>query len=158
MKALFPLLVSFLILPLCVGCRSSRTGSSHTTTESDELSQSHHDSINFTEKFARYLQKQESNLTLRVVKYYPPIPGDTSSHGTIESITDLDFTAKLNSDSSLTEKSLTATSDTTSNQSKKKEEVQTTLSVKPIPWYEPFIPYIAFALLIAIFYYFRRKE
>ena len=158
MKVFTSLLVLFLILSLCVGCRSSRTGSSHTTTESEELTQSHHDSINFTEKFTRYLQEQESNLTLRVVKYYPPIPGDTSSHGAIESVTDLDFTAKSNSDSSFTEKSLTVTSDTTFNQSEKKEEVQTTLSVKPMPWYEPFIPYIAFALLITIFYYFRRKE
>lgn len=155
------LFTSFLILLfilLCAGCRSSRTGSSHTTTESDELFQSRHDSTNFTEKFARYLQEQESNLTLRVVKYYPPAPDDTASHGAIESITDLDFTSKSNSDSAITEKSLTAITDTTSTQSKQKEEVKTTLSVKSLPWYEPFIPYIAFALLAAIFYYFRRKE
>lgn len=158
MKALSSLLVLFLILPLCVGCRSLRTRSSHTTTESDELFQSRNDSINFTEKFARYLQEQESNLTLRVVKYYPPAPDDTASHGAIESITDLDFTSKSNSDSAITEKSLTAITDTTSTQSKQKEEVKTTLSVKSLPWYEPFIPYIAFALLAAIFYHFRRKE
>lgn len=155
------LFTSFLILLfilLCAGCRSSRTGSSHTTTESDELFQFRHDSTNFTEKFARYLQEQESNLAIRVVKYYKPAPDDTASHGAIESITDIDFTSKSNSDSAFTEKSLTAITDTTSTQSKQKEEVKTTLSVKSLPWYEPFIPYIAFALLAAIFYYFRRKE
>lgn len=144
------LFTSFLILLfilLCAGCRSSRTSSSHTTTESDELFQSRHDSTNFTEKFARYLQEQESNLAIRVVKYYKPTLGDTAAHGAIESVTDLGFTSKSNSDSAINEKSLTATSDTTSNQSKKKEEVKTTLDITPVPWYEPFIPYAALAFL-----------
>lgn len=147
-----------LLIFLCAGCRSSCTGSSHIETESDRLDQSRSDSINFTDKFAKYLHNQESNLDIHIVKFYPPAPGDTASHGAIESVTDLNLNNKKTSDSTVHQKNLTVTSDTTSNHLNEESEELTTLAIKTTPWYEPFIPYFVLGLLFTAIYYLRRRK
>lgn len=146
------------ILLLVVGCRSSRSGTSRSDIETDHLKETRRDSIDFNAKFARYLHEQESNLAVRIVEYFPPEPGDTASHGPVKSVTDIGLFSKSKSDSTINQKQITASSDTTSEQSHEMVEAETTYQVKSPPWYEPFIPYLVLTLLATIIYYFRRKE
>lgn len=149
----FVLFMSLLI----VGCRSSRSGTSHSEIETDYLKTSRSDSIDFRERFAHYLSEQESNLHARIIEFYPPIPDDTASHGPVKSITDLDFSSKNKADSVIEEKQLTCSSDTTSIQAQEKKKEYATYQIKKIPWYQPFIPYLILAILATILYYFRKK-
>lgn len=150
----FVLFMSFLV----VGCRSSRSGSSSSQLETSTLIETRSDSTDFKEKFSHYLSEQESSLKLRVVEFYPPLPGDTAKHGPIKSITDIEQSVKDKSDSLIGEKHLTITTDTTTNKTTTKSKEISTYQVEPVPWYKPFIPYIAFALLFTIIYYIRRKR
>lgn len=149
--------VSFLSI-LIVGCRSSRSGSSHSELEASSIKESRNDSTDFKEKFAQYLAEQESNLKVRVIRFYPPEPGDTTTHGAVESVTDIDLSSKIKSDSTVTERQLTVVSDTTFEQSYEKTEADTTYQIKPIPWYQPFVPYLVLAFIATIIYYLRRKR
>lgn len=147
-----------LFLPfLIAGCRSSRSGVSHSELETNYLKESRGDSIDFRKMFARYLAEQESRLRARVIEYYPPEPGDTANHGAVKSVTNLDFSSKSKSDSIIEEKQLTYHSDTTSLKGHQQKEENTTYKIKQLPWYQPFIPYFIVAILAVILYYFRKK-
>lgn len=149
--------VLFLSL-LVVGCRSSRSGTSSSQLETSTLIETRSDSTDFKEKFTRYLSGQESSLKLRVIEFYPPEAGDTAKHGPVKSITDIEQSVKDSSDSLIGEKHLTIRADTTTGKTTIESKETSTYQVEPVPWYEPFIPYIAFAILFAAIYYFRRKE
>nr|DAJ56292.1 MAG TPA: hypothetical protein [Caudoviricetes sp.] len=148
------LFISFLV----VGCRSSRSGSSHSELEITDLQESRHDSTDFKSKFARYLSEQKSNFKVQVVEYFPPEPGDSSIHGAVKSITNIDLSSTSKSDSTISEKQITATSDTTSRNSYMKEKENSTYKIKQTPWYEPFIPYLVLGFLGTVIYYLRRKK
>ncbi len=152
------ILIVLFILLLIVGCRSSRSGTSHSDIETNHLKETRKDSIDFNAKFASYLQEQESNLIVRIVEFFPPEAGDTASHGPVKSVTDIDLSSKSKSDSTINHKQFTASSDTTSEQSHEIVKAETTYQVKAQPWYEPFIPYLVLILLATIIYYFRRKN
>lgn len=152
------ILIVLFILLLIVGCRSLRSGTSHSDIETNHLKETRKDSIDFNAKFARYLHEQESNLAVRIVEYFPPEPGDTASHGPVKSVTDIDLSSKSKSDSTISQKQFIASSDTTSEQFHEIVKAETTYQVKAQPWYEPFIPYLVLALLATIIYYFRRKN
>lgn len=150
----FILFFSFLI----VGCRSSRSGASHSELETIDLQEFRHDSTDFKKKFARYLSEQESNFKVQVVEYFPPEPGDSSTHGAVKSITNIDLSSTSKSDSTILEKQITATSDTTSRNSHIKETENSTYKIKQTPWYEPFIPYLVLSFLATLIYYIHRKK
>lgn len=152
------ILIVLFILLLIVGCRSSRSGTSHSDVQTNHLKETRKDSIDFNAKFARYLHEQESNLAVRIVEYFPPEPGDTASHGPVKSVTDIDLSSKSKSDSTISQKQFIASSDTTSEQSHEIVKAETTYQVKVQSWYEPFIPYLVLILLATIIYYFRRKN
>ena len=152
------ILIVLFILLLVVGCRSSRSGTSHSDIETNHLKETRKDSIDFNAKFASYLHEQESNLAVRIVEFFPPEPGDTASHGPVKSVTNIDLSSKNKSDSTIHQKQFTASSDTVSEQSHEIVKTETTYQVKSPPWYEPFIPYLVLALLATIIYYFRRKN
>lgn len=152
------ILIVLFILLLIVGCRSSRSGTSRSDIKTDHLKETRKDSIDFNAKFARYLREQESDLSVRIVEYFPPEPGDTASHGPVKSVTDIGLSSKSKSDSTINQKQFIASSDTTSEQSHEIVKAETTYQVKAQPWYEPFIPYLVLILLVTIIYYFRRKK
>lgn len=149
----FVLFMSFLI----VGCRSSRSGASHSEVATDYFNETRSDSTDFKEKFAHYLSEQESNLRARIIEFYPPEPGDTATHGPVKSITDLDLSSLNKTDSVVGEKRISFKSDTTSSRLQEIKKEDTTYKVKQMPWYEPFIPYFILAILAVILYYFRKK-
>ena len=138
------LIVLFMLL-LIVGCRSSRSGTSHSDIETNHLKETRTDSLDFKGKFARYLHEQESDLTVRIVEFFPPKPGDTASHGPVKSVTDIDLSSKSKSDSIINETQLTLTCDTT-------------YQVKQVPWYHPFLPYLVLIFLATLIHYLRRKK
>lgn len=152
------ILIVLFMLFLVVGCRSSRSGTSHSDIETIHLKETRKDSIDFNAKFASYLHKQESNLAVRIVEYFPPEPGDTASHGPVKSVTDIDLSSKSKSDSIINETQLTLTCDTTSEQFHETETVDTTYQVKQVPWYQPFLPYLVLIFLTTLIHYFRRKK
>ncbi|WP_044271610.1 hypothetical protein [Bacteroides timonensis] len=151
------LIVLFTLL-LIVGCRSSRSGTSHSDIETNHLKETRTDSLDFKGKFARYLHEQESDLTVRIVEFFPPEPGDTASHGPVKSVTDIDLSSKSKSDSTINETQLTLTCDTTSEQFHETETVDTTYQVKQVPWYQPFLPYLVLIFLATLIHYLRRKK
>lgn len=158
MNSVHNILIVLFILLLIVGCRSSRSGTSHSDVQTTHLKETWKDSIDFNAKFARYLHEQESNLAVRIVEYFPPETGDTASHGPVKSVTDIDLSSKSKSDSTISQKQFIASSDTTSEQSHEIAKAETTYQVKAQSWYEPFIPYLVLILLATIIYYFRRKN
>ena len=89
------ILIVLFILLLIVGCRSSRSGTSHSDIETNHLKETRTDSLDFKRKFARYLHEQESDLIVRIVEFFPPEPGDTASHGPVKSVTDIDLSCLL---------------------------------------------------------------
>ena len=149
----FVLFLSFLI----VGCRSSRSGTSHSEAETNYLKETRRDSIDYRKMFARYLAEQESRLRARVIEFYPPELGDTTNHGAVKSVTNFDFSFKSKSDSIIEEKQLTYHSDTTSMMGHQQKKEDTTYQIKQFPWYQPFLPYFIVAILALILYYFRKK-
>lgn len=152
------ILIVLFMLFLVVGCRSSRSGTSHSDIETNHLKETRKDSIDFNAMFARYLHEQESNLAIRIVEFFPPEPDDTASHGPVKSVTDIDLSSKSKSDSTINQKQFTTSSDTTSEHSHEIVKTETTYQVKSQPWYEPFIPYLVLIFLATIIYYFRRKK
>ncbi len=148
------LFISFLV----VGCRSSRSGSSHSELEITDLQESRHDSTDFKSKFARYLSEKQSHFTAQITEYFPPEPGDSAAHGAVKSVTNIDLSSTSKSDSAVSKKQITNTSDTTSRDTHKQEVQNTTYQVKQAPWYEPFIPYFVLGLLFTVIYYLRRKK
>lgn len=51
------ILIVLFILLLIVGCRSSRSGTSHSDIETNHLKETRTDSLDFKGKFARYLHE-----------------------------------------------------------------------------------------------------
>ena len=51
------ILIVLFILLLIVGCRSSRSGTSHSDVQTNHLKETRKDSIDFNAKFARYLHE-----------------------------------------------------------------------------------------------------
>lgn len=150
------LFVVVFILLLVVGCGSSRSGTSHSNIETNHLKETRSDSVDFKEKFAHYLNEKESNLSVRIVEFYPPEPGDTQPHGSIKSVTDLDLSSKNKSDSTIKQKQITISSETISEKTNEKTVVDTTYQVQSTPWYQPFIPYLVFVLIASLIYCLRR--
>lgn len=157
MRSFFLLIILSLTLVLFAGCRTSKSGSYHTDIDIHEVQSSRSDSVDFREKFARYLHEEESDLKMQIVEYYPPEPGDTASKGAVKRVLDLDYKSKSNNDSAINVSHLTITSDTTNRQLDHAEVTDGSYKLKKAAWYEPFIPYLIF-FLIFIFLYFFRKE
>lgn len=149
--------ILFILSFLIVGCRSSRSGSSHSDISMQYLRETNNNSVDIKNKLTRKLTAQDAQLRARVIEFYPLEPGDTTKHGSIKSITDLDFSSTSKVDSTVEERQLACNSDTTSEQLVGKKIEDTTYQIKHLPWYQPFIPYIVFALVVAGIYYFRRK-
>jgi hypothetical protein len=140
---------------LVVGCRSSRSGTSHSELDTNTIVEAGSDSVDFRKKFAHYLSQQESNLKLRIIEYYP---GDTANHGAVKSMTEIDLSHKTNSDSIIKEQQVTVISDTASINNKTRIAEENIYKIKQHSWYEPFIPYLGLALLGYFIYRIRRKK
>lgn len=134
--------ILFILSFLIVGCRSSRSGSSHSDISMQYLRETNNNSVDIKNKLTRKLTAQDAQLRARVIEFYPLEPGDTTKHGSIKSITDLDFSSASKVDSTVEERQLACNSDTTSEQLVGKKIEDTTYQIKHLPWYQPFIPYI----------------
>lgn len=157
LKYYFFFFVLFTLSFLVAGCRSSRSGSSHSEVGIQYLKESKSNSADIKNKLTRKLIEQDAQLRARVIEFYPPNSEDTTKHGLVKSITDLDFSSASKADSTVEESQLTCNSDTTSEQLAGKKIDDTTYQIKHLPWYQPFIPYLVFALVVAGIYYFRKK-
>lgn len=157
LKYYFFFFVLFMLSFLIAGCRSSRSGSSHSEVDVQYLKEHKNNSVDFKTKLIRKLTEQDAQLQARVIEFYPPDSGDTAKHGPVKSITDLAFSSVSEVDSIVGERLLICSSDTTSERLVEKKIEDTTYQIKHIPWYQPFIPYLVFALVVACIYYFRKK-
>ena len=157
LKCYFFFFVLFILSFLVAGCRSSQSGSLHTEINTQYLKEKRSDSTGLKEKLVSKLAEQDAKLRMRVIEFYPLEPDDTSQCGSVKSIVDLDFTSTSKSDSTVEERQLTCRFDTASEQSMRVEKEDGTYDIKQMPWYQPFIPYLVFAFIIAVIYYFRRR-
>lgn len=151
-------LVLFVLSLLAAGCRSSRSGSSHTDASMQYLKEANSNSVDIRNRLTRKLAEQDARLRVRVIEYYPPEPADTTGHGSVKSVADLDFSATAKAASTVGESRIACSSDTVSEHLAEEKMEDAAYQVKSQPWYEPFIPYLVLALLATIIYYFRRKE
>lgn len=157
LKCYFFFFVLFILSFLVAGCRSSRSGSSHSEVDIQYLKENKHNSVDFKNKLTRKLIEQDAQLRARIIEFYPPNSKDTTRHGPVKSITDLDFSSTSKVDSTVGEKQLICSSDTASEQLIEIKKDDTTYQIKHIPWYQPFIPYLVLAFITVIFYHFRKK-
>ncbi|WP_294617645.1 hypothetical protein [uncultured Bacteroides sp.] len=158
MKAVTNFFLVLLMLPLlAAGCRSSRSGSSHADASIQYLKETNSNSIDIRNRLTRKLAEQDARLRVRVIEYYPPEPADTTGHGPVKSVADLDFSVAAKAASTVEESRIACSSDTVSEHLAEKKTEDATYQIKHLPWYRPFIPYLVFALVAAGICYFRRK-
>lgn len=157
MRLIYCLFVLFMLSFLTAGCRSSRSGASHSEINAQYLRETRNDSVDFRERFARKLSEQEARLRGQVIEFYPPLPGDTAERGPIKSITDFDFSSTDISDSVVVDRHIACSSDTTSERLMGNKKEYGVYQIKPLPWYQPFIPYLVLAFIAVIIYYFRKR-
>lgn len=155
LKSIF--FVLFMLSFPIVGCRSSRSGSSHSDTGIQYLKEARIDSIDFKNRFTRKLTGQDTRLSMQVIEFYPPTAGDTARHGSIKSVTNLGLSSSAKTDSAAGESRLSYSSDTISERLAVDHVEDATYQIKQIPWYRPFIPCLVLSLMAAAVYYFRRK-
>ena len=157
LKNCFFFCVLFILSFLVAGCRSSRSGTSHSEVGMQYLKESKNNSVDLKNKLTRKSIEQDGRLRARVIEFYPPDSGDTTQRGPVKSITDLDFSSTSKVDSTVGERQLVCSSDTTSERLAGKKKDDATYQIKHMPWYQPFIPYLVLAFIAAIAYRFRKK-
>jgi hypothetical protein len=148
----------FIVFLLCVGCRSSRTGTFSASTDTHQYAQTlETHRIDLSSLFDLSLSRSDS-FYLRIVKYYPPAPGDTSGRGPLESVTDVVYNAAETSHAETYVYQLTADSLAAVQQGAVRMNETARTTVTHQPFYASWRVLAAAAVILAVIIYIVLKR
>jgi hypothetical protein len=89
------------IASLCVGCRSSRTGSAKTALNSHSERSQFNISDTYRSSLFDFSYIKTDPLRIHITEYFPPAAGDTASRGPVKSEADIAYGGAVTADSSV---------------------------------------------------------
>lgn len=140
----------FFFSVLCVSCRSSRTGTLSTTENIHTARLEVYERLTDRDELLQMLSIKRDSLYIRIIEYYPVEKGDTATHGSVRSETEIHYSAIDSTSKTVKTNEHIQESDSVSVKQDvdKSLNQETTITVRP--WFDNWQFYLAGAVVILI--------